>query len=956
MTKPHGTTAACFEVMAGGGRQPSRIRRSEEGATAFWQLEATVWCMRGEGRPGEGGLLWVDGGSSLVRLARRGLGHRMSNPRLGRRRSVAMESRYDPLQHEEAVYRLWEESGAFAPRRTGGPRFTIVIPPPNVTGNLHIGHALDFSFQDTLVRFHRMCGDETLWLPGTDHAGIATQAVVERHLRAEGRSRQALGREAFLAEVWRWKERSEREILQQLRRLGASVDWSRLRFTLDEGLSRAVREAFVRLYKRGLIYRKNAITSWCPTDATVLSDIEVEHREVDGVLAHIAYPLVDGAGEVVVATTRPETMLGDTAVAVHPDDSRYRHLIGRRVRLPLVDREIPVVADPLVEPEFGTGAVKVTPAHDATDFAIAEHHQLPALVVIDRDGRMTGVPEPYLGLDRFVARRKVLDDLQAVGALRRVEPYRHAVGHCSRCDTVIEPYLSPQWFVKMEPLARPALEVVRQGRIRIMPERFVRIYEEWLENVRDWCISRQLWWGHRLPVWTCTYCQELVVAVDPPKACPRCGGPLQQEEDVLDTWFSSGLWPFATLGWPDEAQEDYQRYYPTSVLVTGYDILFFWVARMIFQGLAMTGREPFRDVVLHGLVRDAEGRKMSKSRGNGVDPNEVIAEYGADALRYALLTGTTPGQDLRFHAERVIEGRNFANKLWNAARFVLAAIEQAPEAQTPPRRVDRWIESRFWATAAGVTEAYRQYEIGEAGKLAHDFFWNEFCDVYLEAVKPRLRTEEQGTVARTLRTVLVGSLQLLHPMLPFVTEAIYQRLPDRGGLLMTSEWPSPEHGRRDEAAEREMEVVLESIRLIRYLKAEAGMAAQRSVPIVLVVDDERLALLLREEESLIEHLARAELTFAQVPPTGALSARLVGGELYLPLRGMVDVEAELTRLRKEIEELRREGERVAKRLANPEFRSKAPREIVEKEEGRRMAIQSRLEKAEARLALFEGAR
>jgi valyl-tRNA synthetase len=863
-----------------------------------------------------------------------------------------MESRYDPHRFEGEIYRRWEAAG-FGPRGEGRP-FVVPMPPPNVTGNLHIGHALDLSMQDALIRFHRMRGRQALWVPGTDHAGIATQAVVERRLAEEGTSRQALGREAFLERVWAWKATYEAEILHQLRALGASADWSRLRFTLDPGLSHAVRVAFVRLWEKGLIYRKNAITSWCPRCATVLSDIEVEHVETEGRLVEIRYPLADGEGSVTVATTRPETMLGDTAVAVHPGDLRYRHLVGRRVRVPLVGREIPVVADEAVEMGFGTGAVKVTPAHDPTDFAIAERHGLEALVVIDDAGRMQNVPAPYDGLDRFAARERVLEDLAREGALVSVRPYTHAVGHCSRCDTVVEPRLSPQWFVRMQPLARPALEAARAGRIRFWPERFLRVYEEWLENVRDWCISRQLWWGHRIPVWTCTACGETVVTEVDPDRCPRCGGRLEQEEDVLDTWFSSGLWPFATLGWPDESAPDLQRFYPTDTLVTGYDIIFFWVARMIFLGLAMTGREPFRDVVLHGLVRDAEGRKMSKSRGNGVDPLEVVRSYGADALRYALLTGSTPGQDIRFRQDRVLEGRNLCNKIWNAARFAGGVLEGAPAPATPPTRVDRWIQSRLAAAAQAATEAYEGYEVGEAGRAAQDFFWGELCDVYLEAVKPRQKGPERGRVAATLAAVLPGALKLLHPILPFVTEAVYQALPGTDGLLMWQPWPSADG--RDPAVESEMATVLEAIRLIRHLKAEAGLASARDLAVEIRAEDGAVERLLGEEAGLIAHLTRTTLRFVTEAPSGALSARLAGAEIYLPLGGLVDVEAEIRRIEREIEGLRKDLAESRARLADEMFRTRAPAAVVAKEEERRQALEARLALAEERAALFRQAR
>ncbi|QBS38437.1 valine--tRNA ligase [Thermaerobacter sp. FW80] len=933
--------------------------------------------------------------------------------------------RYRPQDFEEAMYRLWLDHRAFhADRDAPGPVFSMVIPPPNVTGNLHIGHALNNTLQDILARWHRMQGDVTLWVPGTDHAGIATQHVVEVRLaKEEGLRRQDLGRERFLERVWAWKNQYEANILGQLRRLGASVDWDRLRFTMDEGCSRAVREVFVRLYEKGLIYRGDYIVNWCPVCHTALADIEVEHEEREGRLYHLRYPLVDGDGAIQVATTRPETMLGDTAVAVHPDDDRYRHLVGRRVRLPLVGREIPIIADESVDPEFGTGAVKVTPAHDPDDFAMGRRHGLERVQVIGFDGRMTeAAGSRYAGLDRQEARRRVVADLEQGGYLVKVEPHHHSVGVCYRCGTVIEPLVSRQWFIRMKPLAEPAMEAVRTGRTRIVPERFTRVYLHWLENVRDWCISRQIWWGHRIPAWYCQRCGETVVAREDPERCPRCGGAeLHQDEDVLDTWFSSALWPFSTLGWPDEDSPDLRRFYPTSVLVTGYDILFFWVARMMVMGLEFMGDVPFRTVLLHGLVRDAKGQKMSKSRGNVVDPLEVIDRYGADALRFTLVTGLAPGNDARFAWERVEASRNFANKLWNAARFVLMNLADFDPAQGEPARdnaADRWILARLDAVTAEVQRLLEAFELGEAARALYDFIWDEFCDWYIELVKPRLAdtaggghraapgTEQPAAPAAgaaaatggaaaavppaaaadragvpagfatgsaagapaasryaaqyTLWQVLEQTLRLLHPFMPFISEAIWQRLPRPQGApatLALAPWPRP-RGRaadgEEEAVIARFQRVIDAIHGLRSIRAEFRVPPGRKAHVLIYADEPAQAEAFAEQAEAIRRLAgvdRLEIHTGRGPRPAQAAAYVGPGVVaYMPLAGLIDLEAERRRLRREREQVEAGLARVRAKLSNEGFLRHAPAEVVEQERQRERELAARLELLGQRLA------
>jgi len=747
-----------------------------------------------------------------------------------------MAKTYDSSKVESKWYKYWEENGFFHSEvEKGKPAFSIVMPPPNVTGALHLGHAMDGTIQDILTRFKRMQGYNTLWLPGTDHAGIATQAKVEAQLVKEGTSRQELGREKFLERVWEWKQQYGGKITQQLRRLGASCDWQRERFTMDEGCSKAVREAFVDLYSKGLIYRGNYIVNWCPKCHTTISDIEVEHVDSEGNLYHLSYPIKDSDECLVVATTRPETMLGDTAVAVHPEDERYRHLIGKTIILPLMNREIPIIADEYVDREFGTGAVKITPAHDPNDFEIGLRHHLPQIVVLDKEAKMNENAGKYHGLERYEARKAIVEDLKTAGVLVKIDPHAHAVGECYRCSTVIEPMVSKQWFVKMEPLAKPAIEVVNDHRLEFVPERFDKIYLGWMENIRDWCISRQLWWGHRIPVWYCEDCGKEICAKEEPSNCPECGSDrLQQDPDVLDTWFSSGLWPFSTMGWPEKTPE-LEQFYPTSVLVTGRDIIFFWVARMIFMAMEFKKEVPFSKVMIHGLVLDAKGRKMSKSLGNGVDPIEVIEQYGADTLRFMLITGNTPGNDLRFHPERLEATRNFCNKIWNASRFVLLNLEDYEEGPRGELTLaDRWILTRYAAVIEKVSEAMENYDLGEAGRLLYEFIWNEFCDWYIELTKPRLYNKEDLSARHTAQSVLLevleGTLRLLHPYMPFLSEEIWQNLPVTGDSIMMQPWPKvPAY--QDLPAVRNMTLLMDAIKAIRNIRAEMKVAPGQKVQI-----------------------------------------------------------------------------------------------------------------------------
>ncbi|MFO7951973.1 MAG: valine--tRNA ligase [Bacillota bacterium] len=880
---------------------------------------------------------------------------------------------YDPHAVEMKRYQFWLDGDYF--RASGNPDeepFTIVIPPPNVTGSLHMGHALNNTVQDVLIRRRRMQGYDTLWLPGCDHAGIATQNVVEKHLAEEGINSRELGREAFLERVWAWKDTYHERITRQLHRLGVSCDWSRERFTMDKGCSNAVRRVFVDLYHRGLIYRGDYMINWCARCATALSDIEVEHENEATTITHIKYPLANGDGYITVATTRPESMLGDTGVAVHPDDERYRGLVGEKVILPLLDREIPVVADDYVDPEFGSGAVKVTPGHDPNDLAIGLRHDLKVLKVIGEDARMTEVAGQYKGMDRFACRRQVVEDLQSLGLVEKIEDYEHSLGHCQRCDTVVEPLISRQWFVKMKPLADPAIEAVDEGQTNFVPSRFARIYKDWLENIRDWCISRQIWWGHRIPAWYCS-CREVIVDYTEPESCPSCGeSELKQDPDVLDTWFSSALWPFSTLGWPVQTH-DLEHFYPTTVLVTAYDIIFFWVARMMFMGLAFMNDVPFYTVYITGLVRDALGRKMSKSLGNGVDPLEVIENYGADTLRFTLVTGQTPGNDQRFRQETVEAGRNFANKIWNASRFVLmnlsgdAEKDNLPERFDPNQlpeglnRVDRWILHRFNKTVHKTNELLDQYELGEAAKTIYEYLWNDYCDWYVEVSKYYLyqEAEDQESARDRQRTrsllvyLLDGVMRLLHPVMPFITEEIWQQLPHREEeALVAAAWPEVVKTLHFPKEAEEFALVQEVIRAIRNLRSQVQLPPGKKAPVIIRATGEKKACL-EEEGHHINDLAFAEPVTVDPElekPKQALTA-IIGEdvEVYLPLEGIVDLDAEIARLEKEVSQLEEEIKKTEGKLNNKNFREKAPAEVVEKEKARREEHETKMQKLQQRL-------
>ncbi|MFP4201000.1 MAG: valine--tRNA ligase [Clostridia bacterium] len=873
---------------------------------------------------------------------------------------------YDPHDVEDRTYRAWEEAGAFRaevnPDRTP---YTIMMPPPNVTSNLHVGHALNNTIQDVLIRKHRMQGYETLWQPGTDHAGIATQHVVSSHLMKErGLSRQDLGREAFEREVWKWKEIYEASIINQMRKLGFSADWTRTRFTMDEGLSRAVRKVFVNLYDGGHIYRGEYMINWCVSCHTALSDIEVEHKEREGHLYYVRYPVRGGTDDyITIATTRPETILGDTAVAVHPEDGRFSHLVGRTAIVPLVDRPVPIIGDEAVDPEFGTGAVKITPFHDPNDFEMGERRDLESIQVIDEDGRMTAAAgEAYLEMDRFEARKRVVDDLREAGLLVKMEKHRHSVGECHRCHTIVEPLISRQWFVSMKDLAGPAIEAVESGRVTFVPERFGRIYLHWMYNVRDWCVSRQLWWGHRIPAWYCEECDEVVVSEEDPTECPSCGGSLYQDPDVLDTWFSSALWPFSTLGWPDKTPEmDY--FFPTDVLVTGWDIIPFWVSRMIFSALEHVDEIPFHTVLIHGLVLDAEGRKMSKTLGNGVDPLEVVERYGADALRFSLLFGNSPGNEMRFFWERVEAGRNFANKLWNACRFVLMNVDAEFDPGAKPTSLepeDRWILDRLGRVVEEVNRDLEDYQIGEALRRTYDFAWSEFCDWYIEMAKTRLAEgvalESRHTALHTLLEVLAGLLRLLHPILPFVTEEMWGAIPGRDGLLIEALWPGDKEYPRS-GDDLGVPLLQEVIRTIRNLRAEVNISPGTRVPVILAAPTSSEDKLRRFENHVLELAAVEELEFAPEDfdrPDQALTGVAGEVQVFLPLEGVVDLERERERLGKKLEEAQANLERSRAKLANEDFRTKAPGEVVTREGERASDLEKEVEHLEMRLREIGG--
>ncbi len=838
---------------------------------------------------------------------------------------------YDPHEVEDRIYQFWLDGGYFhAEVNPDKKPYTIVMPPPNITGQLHMGHALDNTLQDILIRWRRMQGYEALWVPGTDHASIATEAKIVEAMAKEGLTKEDLGRDKFLERAWDWKNTFGNRIVSQLKKMGSSCDWERERFTMDEGCSKAVREVFVRLYEKGLIYRGERMVNWCPHCCTSISDAEVVFEEKDAFFYHLRYPLADGSGYVELATTRPETLLGDTAVAVHPDDERYRALVGKNVILPLVGKEVPVVADTYVEMDFGTGVVKITPAHDPNDFEVGLRHDLEVITVTTEDGHMNEKAGKYEGMTLDECRKAIVKDLEEQGYLIKIEPLRHNVGTCYRCGTAIEPRVSMQWFVKMKPLAEPAIEAVRNGETKFVPERFDKTYYHWMENIRDWCISRQLWWGHRIPAWYCADCGETIVSREDPTVCPHCGGThLHQDEDTLDTWFSSALWPFSTLGWPDNTPE-LNYFYPTDTLVTGYDIIFFWVARMVFSGVEHMHKAPFSTVLIHGLVRDAQGRKMSKSLGNGIDPLEVIDQYGADALRFMLATGNSPGNDMRFIEEKVAASRNFANKLWNAARFILMNIDGQPVELSLPETLtleDKWIVSKLNTLARDVTENLEKFELGMAVQKLYDFIWDNFCDWYIELCKSRLQGEGAADARRVLVYVMTRQLQLLHPFMPFITEEIWQTLPHEGATLMRTAWPVYDAALHFPEEEKEMERIMDAIRAIRNRRAEMNVPPSRKAQVYV---ETAFADTFESGRPFFSRLASAaEVTVGQsfdVP--GAVSIVTADATIKIPMADLVDLEAEKARLQKEKETVQKQLDGVLARLSNEAFTSKAPEAVV----------------------------
>ncbi|WP_028611833.1 valine--tRNA ligase [Paenibacillus harenae] len=875
-------------------------------------------------------------------------------------KTTGMPTTYDPKAAEQKWYDYWLEGKYFeAGKRPDAQPYTIVIPPPNVTGMLHIGHALDFTLQDILIRTKRMQGYDALWLPGADHAGIATQTRVEQKLREQGVTRHDLGREAFLEKVWEWKDQYANTIREQWAKMGLSLDYSRERFTLDEGLSKAVREVFVRLYEKGLIYRGKKIINWDPAARTALSDIEVEYKELNGHLYHLQYPMKDGSGFITVATTRPETMLGDSAVAVHPEDERYKHLIGKMIVLPVVGREIPVIADEYVDKEFGSGAVKITPAHDPNDFEVGQRHDLPQIIVMDETGTMNAEAGPYQGLDRADCRKKLVKDLQEQGVLVRIEDHVHQVGHSERSGAVVEPYLSTQWFVAMKPLAEAAIAAQKAGKgVQFVPDRFEKTYLNWIENVRDWCISRQLWWGHRIPAWYDESTGEMHVSRE-----DMTGEHLRQDNDVLDTWFSSALWPFSTLGWPDQT-EDLKRYYPTDVLVTGYDIIYFWVARMIFTALEFTDEMPFKDVLMHGLVRDSEGRKMSKSLGNGVDPLEVIEKYGVDAMRFMISTSSTPGQDLRFRWERVEQARNFANKIWNASRFALMNLEGV-EAKDVDITVnlgtaDRWILHRLNETVRDVTRLIDSYEFGETGRILYNFIWDDLCDWYIEFAKLSLYGSDEAAKKATqsvLAYILDRTQRLIHPFMPFISEEIWQHLPHVGETITLAEWPVYDAALEAPDSVKEMELLMDVIRSVRNIRAEVNVPMSKKIELLIKPAGEAEAAILSRNEEFIKRFCGTSMleTGHQISaPDKAMTAIVTGAELYLPLAGLIDIAQEIARLEKEHQHLNAEVERVEKKLGNEGFVAKAPAKVIEEERSKMNDYAEKRDKVQARIAELRG--
>ncbi len=878
-----------------------------------------------------------------------------------------LEKTYSPSAIEERLYDKWLKGKYFHAQvnRSKKP-FTIVMPPPNITGQLHMGHALDNTMQDILIRYKRMQGYEALWQPGTDHAAIATEVKVIDKLKKEGIEKEDLGREGFLKECWKWREEYGSRIVNQLHKLGSSADWDRERFTMDEGCSDAVLEVFVKLYEKGYIYKGSRIINWCPECQTSISDAEVVHEEQNGFFWHINYPVVGEPGRFVeIATTRPETMLGDTAVAVNPADDRYKDLVGKMLKLPLTDREIPVIADEYVDMEFGTGCVKITPAHDPNDFEVGRRHNLEEIVILNDDATICA-PGPYQGMDRYEARKAMVADLEKQGLLVKVVPHAHNVGTHDRCKTTVEPMVKQQWFVKMDEMAKPAIEALKTGELKFVPESFGKTYLHWLENIRDWCISRQLWWGHRIPAYYCQDCGEITVAKTAPAVCPKCGGAhLKQDEDTLDTWFSSALWPFSTLGWPEKT-EDLEYFYPTDVLVTGYDIIFFWVIRMVFSGIEQTGKCPFHTVLIHGLVRDSQGRKMSKSLGNGIDPLEVIDKYGADALRMTLITGNAPGNDMRFYWERVENSRNFANKVWNASRFIMMNIEKAPDVSGVTAgdltMADKWILSKVNTLAKDVTENLDKYELGIALQKVYDFIWEEFCDWYIEMVKPRLYNEEDPTKAAaiwTLKTVLIQALKLLHPFMPFITEEIFCNLQDEEETIMVSAWPVYKEEWNFAGEEHDTEIIKEAVRAIRGVRTSMNVPPSKKASVYVVSENDALLGVFEHSRAFFAALGSASEVFLKKDKTGisgdAVSAVIPGAAIYMPFAELVDIAKEIERLKAEEKRLNGELARSNGMLKNEKFLSRAPQDKIDQEKAKLEKYTQMMEQVKNRLAQLEGA-
>ena len=880
--------------------------------------------------------------------------------------SKELAKTYDPKGLEDRIYQKWLDNKYFHAQVNRDKKpFTIVMPPPNVTGQLHMGHALDETMQDILIRFKRMQGYEALWQPGTDHAAIATEVKVIEKLKEQGIDKNEIGREEFLKHAWEWKEEYGGKIINQLKKLGASADWDRERFTMDEGCSKAVQEVFIKLYEKGYIYKGSRIINWCPVCQTSISDAEVEHEDQDGFFWHINYPVVGEEGKFVeIATTRPETLLGDTAVAVNPEDERYKDLVGKMLKLPLTEREIPVVADEYVDKEFGTGCVKITPAHDPNDFEVGKRHNLPEINIMNDDATINELGGKYAGMDRYEARKAMVEDLKELGLLVKVVPHSHSVGTHDRCKTTVEPMIKPQWFVRMKEMGEAAIQTLQDGNLKFVPERFDKIYMHWLENIRDWCISRQLWWGHRIPAYYCEECGETVVAGEMPEKCPKCGCThLHQDEDTLDTWFSSALWPFSTLGWPENTEElDY--FYPTDVLVTGYDIIFFWVIRMVFSGLEQTGKTPFHHVLIHGLVRDSQGRKMSKSLGNGIDPLEVIDKYGADALRLTLMTGNAPGNDMRFYWERVGASRNFANKVWNASRFIMMNLEKAEVPADIDLSVltgaDKWILSKVNTLAKDVTENLDKYELGIAVQKVYDFIWEEFCDWYIEMVKPRLYSEEDTTKAAalwTLKTVLANALKLLHPYMPFINEEIFCTLCPEEESIMISSWPEFTEAWNFTADEEAVEMMKEAVRSIRNVRTGMNVPPSKKAKVYVVSENEGVREVFENGKVFFASLGYASEVLVQADKTGiaddAVSAVTSEAVIYMPFAELVDIEKEIERLKKEEEKLEKELARVNGMLKNERFISKAPESKVAEEREKLERYTNMMEQVKLRLAQLQ---